>query len=203
MNCCFLHFSFQDSSGEWSPFLQNVSFSMRMPTCSTDAVWMMGLHPDELMVHLWWSSDASLLKGQRAWGSRSQGEEWGPARMSLGQREDARERWGRGMDRDSAACLQREVQLSRYLQCVLQDLCSAYFRVSKPNRSSSQTSGWYLTTSMSKQPNNFSLPSLCLPICLFCRRRRYMSWGDSPWAGVGKQCSVTSRSCYFTVRGNS
>lgn len=73
----------------------------------------------------------------------------------------------RGMDRDRALCLQREVQLSRYLRCVLQDLCSAHFRVSRPNRSSSQTPDDISPPQrQTKQPNCFSLPSLCPSLSL-------------------------------------
>lgn len=85
---------------------------------------------------------------------------------------------------------------------------SAHFCMSKPKRSSSQPSGCYLTVSMSnKATKHFHLPSLCLPIFIFCCRPLDMCWGDNSWEGVGKcwylECSITSKTCYFTVRGNS
>lgn len=50
---------------------------------------------------------------------------------------------------------------------VLQDFCSAHFRVSRPNRSSSQTPDDISPPQrQTKQPNCFSLPSLCPPLSL-------------------------------------
>lgn len=61
----------------------------------------------------------------------------------------------------------------------------------------------HLNVKQSNQTVSVSRPSAHPSLCVFCCRRMYMSWGDSAWAGEGKQCSVTSRRCYFVVRGNS
>ena len=79
--------------------------------------------------------------------------------------------WGVQSETEQCVCKQKNCSWVADPRCVLQDLCSAHFSMSKPKRPSSPTSGCSLSFPMSnKATKHFSLPSPCLPICVFRRR---------------------------------
>lgn len=160
------------------------------------------------MAHLWCSSDASFLKGQYAWERRSQGAELGPSRCELRAMGGQKGERGSGVQTDRAVYLQTEVQLSRRpTVCFARPLFCSFLHVQTKKIFVIDFRMLSHRLNVKQSNQTFQSPFPLPTLCMFCHRPMYMSWGDNSWGGAGQhwylQRSITSKTYYFTIRGNS